>query len=208
VGQRSAAGSRWINIEEIFLNFTDWLESLAPEGETLLYVRQKPLSDPPTYHADGAMKATWPAFRPGKVRKDGAWYANTASFIEERLVERVSAAAANCDYCLVLVLDDIGTKSKTPPLAPTWVMETSAGNFQWGYAFKFDAQPKKGDFAAAVRAIADAGYTDPGACNPVRNFRIPGSVNTKKAATLSRPAWWSSTPSGSSRCLRYAPPLA
>ena len=161
-------------------SFTDWLESLAPEGETLLYVRQKPLSDPPTYHADGAMKATWPAFRPGKVRKDGAWYANTASFVEERLAERVSAAAANCDYCLVLVLDDIGTKSKTPPLAPTWVMETSAGNFQWGYAFKFDAQPKKGDFAAAVRAIADAGYTDPGACNPVRNFRIPGSVNTKQ----------------------------
>ena len=162
------------------IDFCAWLESLAPEGETLLYVWQKPLSDPPTYHADGAMKATWPAFRPGRRQRKGSWYANTASFIEERMSERVSAAAANCDFCLVMVLDDIGTKSKTPPLAPTWIMETSAGNFQWGYAFKFDAQPKKGDFAAAIRAIADAGYTDPGACNPVRNFRIPGSVNTKQ----------------------------
>ncbi len=35
-------------------------------------------------------------------------------------------AAANCEFCLVMVLDDIGTKSKTPPLEPTWKMETSA----------------------------------------------------------------------------------
>jgi hypothetical protein len=162
------------------LNFTDWLESLAPEGETLLYVWQKPLNDPPTYHADGAMKATWPAFKPGRRQRSGAWYANTASFVEERIAERVSAAAANCEFVLVMVLDDIGTKSKEPPLAPTWVMETSPSNYQWGYAFSIDAQPKKADFAAAIRAIADAGYTDPGACNPVRNFRIPGSVNTKQ----------------------------
>jgi hypothetical protein len=67
------------------VNFTDWLESLAPEGETLLYVWQKPLNDPPTYHADGAMKATWPAFKPGRRQRSGAWYANTASFVEERI---------------------------------------------------------------------------------------------------------------------------
>lgn len=159
--------------------FFEYIESLAPEGETVLYVWQKPL-EPRQYHADGALKATWPAFRPGKKRREGAWYANTASFMDERMVERVSAAAANCEYVLVMVLDDIGTKSKTPPLAPTWIMETSPGNYQWGYAFDFDAQPRKADFAAAIRAIADAGYTDPGACNPVRNFRIPGSINLKQ----------------------------
>lgn len=161
------------------MTFESYLESLAAEGETLLYVLQKPLQ-PISYHADGAIKATWPAFLPGKKRRDGAWYANTAAFITDRMTERTSAAAANCEFVLVMVLDDVGTKSKTPPIEPTWKMETSPGNYQWGYAFEFDAQPRKGEFSAAIRAIADAGYTDPGACNPVRNFRLPGSVNLKQ----------------------------
>jgi len=61
-------------------------------------------------------------------------------------------------------------------------METSLGSFQWGYAFS--DQPTKAEFSAAIRAIADAGYTDPGACNPVRNFRLPGSVNLKPDRNL------------------------
>jgi hypothetical protein len=56
-------------------------------------------------------------------------------------------------------------------------METSEGSYQWGYAFS--EQPSKGDFTAAIKAIAKAGYTDPGATNAVRNFRLPGSVNLK-----------------------------
>jgi hypothetical protein len=58
-------------------------------------------------------------------------------------------------------------------------METSPGNYQYGYTFGLDDQPMKGDFAAAIVAIADAGYTDGGAINPVRNFRLPGSLNLK-----------------------------
>ena len=171
--------------------FVQWLASLAPEDETALIVRQKP-REPLEYHADGAIKATWPAFLPSHGNRPGeAWYGNTASFIKARFPEgRPSASAANCEYVLVMVLDDVGTKSKQPPLAPTWIMETSAGNFQWGYAFS--EQPTKGEFAAAIRAIADAGYTDPGACNPVRNFRLPGSVNMKpdRGAFASRLVEW------------------
>jgi hypothetical protein len=171
--------------------FVQWLASLAPEGETALIVRQKP-REPIEYHADGAIKATWPAFHPrhGNIAGE-AWYGNTASFMRERFADgRPSASAAHCEYVLVMVLDDIGTKSKTPPLPPTWVMETSAGNFQWGYAFS--EQPTKAEFAAAIRAVADAGYTDPGAVNPVRNFRIPGSVNFKpgREAFTSRLVEW------------------
>jgi hypothetical protein len=163
------------------LEFLDFITKLAPEGETALIVRQKPqLKDGEIQlHADGAVKCTWPAYLPSKGTKAGqAWYGNTASFIIDRFVDgRVSASAANCEYILVMMLDDIGTKSKTPPLEPTWIMETSLGSFQWGYAFV--DQPTKAEFSAAIRAIADAGYTDPGACNPVRNFRLPGSVNLK-----------------------------
>jgi hypothetical protein len=163
------------------MNFIEYITKLAPEGETALVVRQKPvLKDGELqFHADGAIKCTWPAFLPStKIKKGEAWYVNTASFIVDRFQDgKVSASAANCEYVLFMMLDDIGSKSKTPPLDPTWILETSEGNFQWGYAFS--EQPSKGDFTAAIRAIADAGYTDPGACNAVRNVRLPGSVNMK-----------------------------
>ena len=165
------------------MQFLDFLQSLAPEGETALMVRQKPYKREGElqYHADGALKCTWPAYLPSidRIKPEHAWYGNTASFILDRFQEgRISASATNCEYCLVLVLDDVGTKSKEPPLAPTWIMETSPGSFQWGYAFT-ENQPTKGEFSAAIKAIADAGYTDPGATNPVRNFRLPGSINLK-----------------------------
>jgi hypothetical protein len=164
------------------MNFLEYITNLAPEGETALIVRQKPQLDGNGLmqsHADGTIKCTWPAFLPtAKLKKDWAIYGNTGSFILDRFADgKVSASAANCEYVLVMMLDDIGTKSKEPPLAPTWIMETSEGSYQWGYAFS--EQPSKGDFTAAIKAIAKAGYTDPGATNAVRNFRLPGSVNLK-----------------------------
>jgi hypothetical protein len=164
------------------MNFLEYITNLAPEGETALIVRQKPQVDTNGMyqsHADGTIKCTWPAFLPtAKTKPDWAIYGNTGSFILDRFADgKVSASAANCEYVLVMMLDDIGTKSLAPPLAPTWIMETSEGSFQWGYAFK--EQPTKGDFTAAIKAIAKAGYTDPGATNAVRNFRLPGSVNLK-----------------------------
>jgi len=112
-----------------------------------------------------------------KVGKDWAIYANTGAFIMDRMGERLSASSTNCDFVLVMVLDDVGTKSKVPPLAPTWKMETSKGNYQWGYIFS--DQPDTKHFTAAIKAIAEAGYTDGGAINAVRNFRIPGSSTSK-----------------------------
>ena len=79
-----------------------------------------------------------------------------------------------------MMLDDVGDPVKTtkvPELPPTWIMETSEGSFQWGYAFS--EQPTKGDYTAAIKAIAEAGYCDKGATNAVRNFRLPGSINLK-----------------------------
>jgi len=164
------------------MNFLEYITNLAPEGETALIVRQKPQLDGNGMmqsHADGTIKCTWPAFLPtAKTKPDWAIYGNTGSFILDRFADgKVSASSANCEYVLVMMLDDIGTKSKEPPLAPTWIMETSEGSYQWGYAFK--DQPTKGDYTAAIKAIAKAGYTDPGATNAVRNFRLPGSINFK-----------------------------
>lgn len=164
--------------------FIEFITGLADaEGETALLLRQTPtLADGKiVYHGDGVPKATFPAFLPHKARfKDGeAWYVNTGSFIVDRFKDgKPSAKAENTEYVLFMMLDDVGTKSKTPPIDPTWIMETSEGSFQWGFAFS--EQPTKGDFSAAITAIAEAGYTDPGATNAVRNCRIPGSVNLKQ----------------------------
>lgn len=165
------------------LDFIEYLQGLAEDGETALIVKQKPVmsNGEPQRHADGTVKYTWPSFLPDRLKggSGGAWYGNTGSFIIDRFTDgKVSAGASNCEYCLVMVLDDIGTKSKVPPLEPTWIIETSADNYQWGYAFS--EQPTKGDFTAAIKAIANAGYTDAGATNAVRNFRLPGSVNLKE----------------------------
>jgi hypothetical protein len=154
----------------------DYLIKLAPVGETVLFVKQKLTQG---VHADGSMKSVWPAFLPEKYDGKGAWYCNTAMFIVDRLSDKVSAAAANCERVGFIVLDDVGTKSALPPLEPTWKIETSPNNYQWGYTFALDDQPTKGEYTAAYDAIAAAGYTDPGARNPVRNFRLPGSVNLK-----------------------------
>lgn len=166
------------------LSFIEYITQLAPQGETALIVKQKPqLKDGKLqFHADGAIKCTWPAFLPSKGIKAGeAWYGNTGSFIIDRFEDgRVSASAANCEYVLVMMLDDVGDlakTTKTPTLPPTWIMETSEGSFQWGYAFS--EQPTKGEYTAAIKAIAEAGYCDKGATNAVRNFRLPGSVNLK-----------------------------
>jgi RepB DNA-primase from phage plasmid len=166
------------------MNFIEYITKLAPEGETALVVKQKPqLKDGELqFHADGAIKCTWPAYLPThNMKPNESWYGNTGSFILDRFEDgRVSASAANCEYVLVMMLDDVGDEAKTtksPELPPTWIMETSEGSYQWGYAFS--EQPTKGDYTAAIKAIAEAGYCDKGATNAVRNFRLPGSVNIK-----------------------------
>jgi hypothetical protein len=154
------------------MDFLEFFASLAPEGETALIVKQKPKT------VNGKVTYTWPPFLPEKYRPGGAWYGNTGSFILDRMQGgRISASAANCVHCLALVFDDVGTKSKVPPLQPSWKIETSPANYQWGYVL--GERATCGEFAAAIKAIADAGYTDKGAINPVRNFRLPGSINLK-----------------------------
>jgi hypothetical protein len=107
-------GQQWIS--------SNFITNLAPEGETALIVRQKPqLKDGELqFHADGAIKCTWPAYLPSRgVQTGQAWYGNTASFIIDRFTEgKPSASAANCEYVLVMVLDDVGDPLKAPNLPP------------------------------------------------------------------------------------------
>jgi hypothetical protein len=101
--------------------------------------------------------------------------------IHDRFPEGRPVAQARCvDYPLALMMDDLGTKAPMPTLPPTWLIESSAGSYQAGYAFGIDDVPTKAQFIALVRALADRGLTDPGASGVVRNFRLPGSINLKQ----------------------------
>jgi hypothetical protein len=153
----------------------NYFTALAPAGETALIVKQ---IDTGKLHKDGSPKYTWPAYLPKHKRKEGeSWFLNTGSFIMDRMRDKPSASVANCTHVLFMMLDDIGTKSKVPPLQPTAIVETSPGNYQYWYAYS--EQPTVEEHCAALTAIAEAGYTDPGATNAVRNCRLPGSVNVK-----------------------------
>jgi hypothetical protein len=80
-----------------------------------------------------------------------------------------------------VMLDDIGVK--VPPdrisLAPSWIIETSKDNYQYGYML---SEPLK-DSAEADRlltAIIEAGLTDPGANGPCSRIgRLPVAINGK-----------------------------
>lgn len=80
-----------------------------------------------------------------------------------------------------LMLDDIGAKvspERLEGVTPTWLIETSPGNFQAGLVF---AEPVDGAAAARLHnAMRDAGLCDPGANEPRNRWaRLPFAINGK-----------------------------
>jgi len=157
------------------------LSGVLEEGENLLVTKQVPVLDSEgnlQFHNDGALKATWPPMLLSGLgrswKENGPWYVNIAIFNGPR------ATYTNAVSVNMLVCDDVGTKSKPiEGLTPTWVIETSPGNFQHAYLLSTPADPTV--FAESINALARAGYTDPGATNAVRWVRLPGSINLKPA---------------------------
>ena len=80
-----------------------------------------------------------------------------------------------------IMLDDLGSKipMERLTLAPTWLIETSSGNYQAGYALRDPIQ--EGSLAdRLMNAVVAAGLCDPGANGPrARLARLPVAVNGK-----------------------------
>ncbi|MGA7181259.1 MAG: DNA-primase RepB domain-containing protein [Thiobacillaceae bacterium] len=82
-----------------------------------------------------------------------------------------------------IMLDDIGTKASDRNhlngLPPSWLIETSPGNYQAGYLFA--APIVDGALAEAlIKATIAAGLCDPGASGPLTRYgRLPAAVNGK-----------------------------
>jgi hypothetical protein len=89
----------------------------------------------------------------------------------------VSRKRSNLIRSHLFVADDIGTKTGEPDVAPSYKLETSEGNFQWGYFL--EPTDRLAEYEALVEAIHDLGWGDGGAGGSYRLMRVPGSANMK-----------------------------
>jgi putative DNA primase/helicase len=94
-------------------------------------------------------------------------------------------------YCYCLVLDDIGTKATAPDVEPSWKLESSEGNYQWGYMIEpVNVADPAGEayVEGCQKAISRAGYSDDGAGGTYRVVRVPGSLH--RTGFVSRVTDW------------------
>ena len=126
--------------------------------------------------------------RDGLVRKmkDGkahGMYFNVASFYPDPL-GGLNHKHANFAALHLIVADDIGTKVDAQRftdlnLTPSYIIESSPGNFQYG--FVLDTPITDYDHAcAAVQVFGCAGLTDDGGVQAGKIVRLPAGVNGKK----------------------------
>lgn len=83
----------------------------------------------------------------------------------------------------VVVLDDIGTKvdadSLPEDLAPNYIIETSEGNFQYGYILQEPIETLE-LAEALIHLVYTSGYSDGGGKMPTKVVRLPCGINGKK----------------------------
>lgn len=96
--------------------------------------------------------------------------------------EQLRFRKSNFERMFVVVLDDVGTKidPSTLPfeLEPSYILETSANNFQWGFVFEEPIADY--DVAAAfMTALSQSGFTDTGGCAVVKQVRAPEGCHLK-----------------------------
>jgi hypothetical protein len=156
---------------------SDFLKALAagiPEG-SYFHIAEK---TPSTFH-----NSVW-----HEQHLDGPWYFFTGASTDRKHRRRGDLVAVRA-----IILDDVDANGVTTKpregvpqptaIEPTWKLETSPGNYQWGYLLKtWDADIPKAD--ALMQALVDAGYQDKGVNTSCRLFRLPGSLNTKPGRTF------------------------
>jgi len=135
-------------------------------------------------------------------KQDQAWYF-CISTVDGELNTKgtmVGRGRKNLKHYHCIVLDDIGTKGKPPPVEPSWKITTSivdgVENQQWGYCL--DPGDDWGRYEAVVEWCASQGWADAGAGGSYRLMRVPGSANMKPGrqefrAQITDSAWavWS-----------------
>ena len=126
------------------------------------------------------------AFRAEKITADNPalnWYFSLAVF--DPADDGYHRREKDCAAVFGVMLDDLGTKAlpleRLDACPPSYIIETSPGNFQAGYLF---TEPCT-DFAnikALNQSMVEAGLCDPGAKSPTTRYgRMPFATNGKSA---------------------------
>lgn len=94
---------------------------------------------------------------------------------------RVARQEPNFDALHIVVLDDVGTKSTLPDgFVPSYLIETSKDNYQAGLKLPKPCRDLA-KIKALFKALADKGFTDPGAQGPQSRYvRLPVGMNHKE----------------------------
>lgn len=113
--------------------------------------------------------------------KSGPWYfCGTTTSAEPDPQGRVTRKDHELCRTHVIVADDVGTKVGAGDIGvllprPTYVLETSRGNFQYGWVLE---EPVSADVAGSFyRGMKECGLTDGGSAKVGQPFRLPGSLH-------------------------------
>lgn len=126
------------------------------------------------------------AWQIGEVKTDNTthnWYFSLAVY--EPAGDAYHRREKDCKAVYGVMLDDLGTKAlpidRLNACPPSYIIETSEGNFQAGYLF--DApQTDLVAVAGLNQSLVDAGLCDPGAKSPATRYgRLPFASNGKSA---------------------------
>jgi hypothetical protein len=160
------------------LEFLDALFAEIDDDEQVCVSRQMPKDDGGAWFSNHLeTDRQWRKWRPEDQAQ--AWYFCVSTVTGDLNAKgsmvgrgRQQLVKAHC-----LVLDDIGTKADAPPVQPSWKLESSEGNFQWGYFI--EPYDDMGRYEALVEHCHQRGWGDAGAGGSYRVMRVPGSANLK-----------------------------
>lgn len=119
-------------------------------------------------------------YHPRSRYDNAAWYYCVSTVERTRASEFPRRRLQDLHSAWVLPCDDVGTKSQEPPVWPSYRIETSEGNYQWGYLldpYDVSTGTGAGYYDACLVGLADAGYNDPGCRSASRIIRLPGSLH-------------------------------
>ena len=122
---------------------------------------------------------------------EAAWYVGVSSYATPDETGYFPRDRDHARYAYCIVLDDVGTKAQAPGVVPSWKIETSPGNYQWGYIIEpVDVADPKGEayYEGCQRALSMAGFTDDGARGTYRVVRVPGSLH--RTGFVARVTMW------------------
>ncbi len=120
------------------------------------------------------------AWHPRMSLPDGAGWLFCVSTVQK--ARKIRRRLDEVRHAFVLPCDDVGTKCSAPPVAPSYILETSKDNFQYGYFIDpYDVSTPEGAafYDACLMGLARAGYNDFGCRSASRVVKLPGATHRR-----------------------------